>query len=122
MSTVINFHDVAELLLSEPRPFVSQGEVCWTRRIVITDGTGHAQQITLFAGSREALQTSIDKPLDAAQTAAYAEGRKDEREEWEALRAQMLEALQAVVSVADRKTGEFDRARAAIAAATGEQR
>ena len=32
----------------------------------------------------------------------------------------MLAALQAVVSVADRKTAEFDLARAAIAKATGE--
>jgi hypothetical protein len=32
---------------------------------------------------------------------------------------ELLEALQAVVAVADRKTNEFDRARAAIAKATG---
>jgi hypothetical protein len=34
---------------------------------------------------------------------------------------ELLEALQAVVSVADRATVEFDMARAAIAKATGEK-
>jgi hypothetical protein len=37
------------------------------------------------------------------------------------LEEQMLEALQAVLSVADRQTYEFDLARAAIAKATGGQ-
>lgn len=35
--------------------------------------------------------------------------------------AQLLEALEAVVRVADRKTDEFDQARAAIAKARGEK-
>lgn len=39
----------------------------------------------------------------------------------DAEKAELLEALEAVVRVADRKTDEFDQARAAIAKARGEK-
>ena len=60
--------------------------------------------------------------IEAIQTAAYAEGRKDEREEWEALRAQTLGALRKAESwLAEWASAEpyISEIRAAIDAATG---
>ena len=47
----------------------------------------------------------------------------DKDEDWQLIAAapMLLEALRGVIRVADRATDEFDAARAAIAAATGEQ-
>lgn len=55
-------------------------------------------------------------------TACCVEGASDEEEaslDLISAAPELLEALQAVVAVADRATDEFDRARAAIAKATG---
>lgn len=64
----------------------------------------------------------VDRINDAAmalQDAAYNVGRRRGLLDGKAQRNELLAALQGVVKVADRATVEFDRARAAIAKATG---
>lgn len=112
-----NIHGVTSMTIGDSRP-LSCGGYSTETRIETEDG-----RIDVIAYSDAPLPVKAD----AAQTAAYAEGRKDERKEWEALRAQMLAALQEVFVIGDRLVDDVyghefvEKARAAIRAAAGEQ-
>jgi hypothetical protein len=99
----------------------------WTlvAREVLEDGSVYPTHIT--GGPREVqvcvLETTLLAQLaheDAEQRSERRRGVYEEDARLIAAAPDLLEALIAVVSVADRATDEFDKARAAIAKATAQ--
>lgn len=78
-------------------------------------GDGELRQLIIMPAGRPGEIAAVQFPTDTSRDAEY-----DANAHLIAAAPELLAALKAVVAVADRRTDEFDAARAAIAKATGE--